>query len=287
MSKNRERVYAHVKQDRLILDNGETPSNWTGSDDVSGIEASTNHREGSGAISFDKSGSTQAFGQISRTFPEAQSFSLAEYQGGIIRYWAYISSVADVTDVELRIGDSDSNCYEYQTEVASLQTGWNLIEVSLDSPTNTNGDGADWNSINYLAFRVTFGVSGNTLSDILLDGIAAIYELEGKVAGEDNANDVLKTEFQGSYHYVATAAVNEVIKSSGGFLYGVIIGEDVAAATIEISDHATDGDGNVKIFLSGDTLMTSVGGFLPVNAQFTNGISADIVNQTKVTFVFR
>lgn len=111
--------------------------------------------------------------------------------------------------------------------------------------------------------------------------------LATQLAGEDLTNDVMKTEVRGIYKYQATAAANVVVKASAGFLYGIIIGADVSTATIEISDHASDGDGNVQILLTGSTLMTSTGGYVPVNASFATGICADLTNQTNVTFIYR
>jgi hypothetical protein len=83
--------------------------------------------------------------------------------------------------------------------------------------------------------------------------------------------------------YQAAAAANVVIKAEAGYLKGILVGADVASSTIEVSDSATDGDGNVKVFLSGSTLQ----GYYPVEAYFANGITADIVNQTLVTFIYR
>jgi len=89
--------------------------------------------------------------------------------------------------------------------------------------------------------------------------------------------------------YVATASANNVIKAKPGYLKSIIIGEWVTGGTVEVSDHATDGDGNVKIFLKAGT--TDASGFpktIPVDAHFENGITADIGgSQTKVTFVYR
>lgn len=89
-----------------------------------------------------------------------------------------------------------------------------------------------------------------------------------------------------SLSYQASAGADKVVKASQGTLIGIIIGADVASSVIEVSDSASDGDGNIVIKLSGDTLMTATGGYVPVNAEFTNGISSDIVNQTDVTFIF-
>ena len=90
-------------------------------------------------------------------------------------------------------------------------------------------------------------------------------------------------------YYQATADSDVVIKNKPGFLHAIIIGEWVTGGTIEVSDHATDGDGNVKIFLKAGA--TDASGFpktVIVDAEFKVGITADVgASQTKVTFVYR
>jgi len=89
--------------------------------------------------------------------------------------------------------------------------------------------------------------------------------------------------------YQAAAAADVVVKAAPGRLYGVIIGADVASSVIEISDSATDGDGNIKIKLAGSALMTANNGglyFGPEGIAFDNGIAADITLQSDVTFIY-
>ncbi|KXB08824.1 hypothetical protein AKJ59_00400 [candidate division MSBL1 archaeon SCGC-AAA385M02] len=86
------------------------------------------------------------------------------------------------------------------------------------------------------------------------------------------------------YKYQAAAATNVVVKDSPGYLKAIIVGDAVTGSVIEVSDHASDGNGNVKIYLAGDTLGPAV---YPVEAQFDTGISCDITNQTHVTFIYK
>lgn len=87
-----------------------------------------------------------------------------------------------------------------------------------------------------------------------------------------------------NYKYVATAGTNNVIKNAPGFLKSIIVGTAVASAVIEVSDHASDGNGNVKIHLEDDALGPAV---YDVSCEFDTGICADLTNQTNVTFVFK
>jgi len=86
--------------------------------------------------------------------------------------------------------------------------------------------------------------------------------------------------------YKATAGADQVISTGKSILHAIIIGADVASSVIEVSDSATDGDGNVKIYLAGSTLMTSTGGAIKVGALFPNGITVDTTNQTHVTYIW-
>lgn len=83
--------------------------------------------------------------------------------------------------------------------------------------------------------------------------------------------------------YLAAAAVDHVTKASAGFLKAIVVGEAVAGGIIEVSDHASDGDGNVKLLLTGSHLGPAV---YPVDIDFSVGICSDITNQTHITFIY-
>ena len=86
--------------------------------------------------------------------------------------------------------------------------------------------------------------------------------------------------------YQATAAANVVVATGKAILHRILIGKDVASSVIEVSDHASDGDVNVQIYLEGSTLLTSTGGVVEVGTIFEAGICADLTNQTNVTFIW-
>ena len=82
--------------------------------------------------------------------------------------------------------------------------------------------------------------------------------------------------------YQAAADTDVVIKATQGFLHAIIIGLDVTGGIVEVSDHASDGNGNIQVYLKDP----DVGTYL-VDAMFTVGICADLTVQTNVTFVWR
>lgn len=86
--------------------------------------------------------------------------------------------------------------------------------------------------------------------------------------------------------YQAAPAVNVVVATGKAILHRIIIGADVATSTVQVANNAADGQTDIKVLLTGSTLMTANGGGVEVGAIFENGISADITNQTHVTFIW-
>lgn len=84
-------------------------------------------------------------------------------------------------------------------------------------------------------------------------------------------------------YYTAAAGADKIVTAGPAILERIIVGADVGTSVIEVSDSATDGDGNVKIYLAGNTLQ----GVYDVGAIFRKGITSDISNQTHVTFIWR
>ena len=112
--------------------------------------------------------------------------------------------------------------------------------------------------------------------------------LSTKIAGEDLTNDVMKVEQRYSIAYQAAAAANVVVKAAPGFLHAIVVGKWVTNGTIEVSDHASDGDGNVKVFIT--MAATNIDGFpktIPVNANFAVGICADQTDALQVSYIYR
>lgn len=85
--------------------------------------------------------------------------------------------------------------------------------------------------------------------------------------------------------HLPSAGANQVVASGKAILHRIIIGADVASGDIEVSDSANDGDGNVKLQVTGSTLMTAHG-TIEVGALFKEGITLDLTNQTKVTVIW-
>ena len=82
--------------------------------------------------------------------------------------------------------------------------------------------------------------------------------------------------------YQAAAAANVVVKAAPGFLHAIVVGKDVSGGIIEVSDHATDGDGNVVLYMADPAV-----GVYPVDLTCDVGIAVDLTTQTNITFIWR
>lgn len=83
--------------------------------------------------------------------------------------------------------------------------------------------------------------------------------------------------------YQAAAAANVVVSAVPAFLHAIIVGKAVPNGVVEVSDHDSDGDGNVKIYI--DTCTCPA--FMIVDAKFDVGICVDMTLQTNVSFIWR
>ena len=88
----------------------------------------------------------------------------------------------------------------------------------------------------------------------------------------------------GNVTYLASAGDNQVVTAKPAVLYKIIVGAAVGSSVIEISDSATDGDGNLIGKLTGSTL--NVPGVFEFNCECTKGICLDLTNQTAVTVIW-
>ena len=86
----------------------------------------------------------------------------------------------------------------------------------------------------------------------------------------------------GQIYYTATAGADKIVTAKPAYLHRIIVGKDVNSSVVEVSDHASDGDGNVKVYLEGNAL----GGVYTVGAVYERGITMDLTNQTHVMVVF-
>lgn len=98
---------------------------------------------------------------------------------------------------------------------------------------------------------------------------------------EANMESAIIREFAGKVSYQAGAGADKVVKAGQGVLHAIIVGKDVTGGVIEVSDHVSDGGGNVKIYLADPAV-----GVYPVHVLFEDGITVDMTTQTNVSFIY-
>ena len=89
--------------------------------------------------------------------------------------------------------------------------------------------------------------------------------------------------------YLSSAGNNQVVISKPGKLMGILVGKDVATATIDIADHASSGSTNVIAHYEGSTLMTQLksGVMFGEGIDCNAGITVSLGNQTNVTILIQ
>lgn len=86
----------------------------------------------------------------------------------------------------------------------------------------------------------------------------------------------------GTPTYLASAADNQIVSTGPCTLHKIIVGKDVASSVIEISDHVSDGDGNLIAKIEGSALK----GVYVFEATCVKGLTLDLANQTGVTVIW-
>jgi hypothetical protein len=172
------------------LEGFETTSGFTGSADVTNITNSTDHRGiGQYSISFDKSGTTQNYALVEKTFT---SKNVEEFTADHDIVWALnLPSITNISVVYLAVGSSILNCMYYQVNASDLVVGWNCIRKRLCEPFSQIGNGIDYSNVTWIGVYVSFNSTSNTLSGIKIDNIEfhptntqALLEIKSKMPTE-------------------------------------------------------------------------------------------------------
>ena len=172
---NEDGILRTQSQQHLHIEECGATAGWTVlGNDTTSLATTVNHIFGTVALEFDKvngAANTKLAG-IQKTLT---SIDLTPYHkgGGFFLSKYYVSSIADVDYLFLRLGTNSSNYNEWQVSVDNLAVGWNSIRFPMASPDSIVGNG--WNSaaVTYIAVGVAFGVETDTLADIAVDHISA------------------------------------------------------------------------------------------------------------------
>jgi hypothetical protein len=177
---NRAEVSSEFERD---VDAFDATTGWAvGNDATETIALSSNHFEGTGALTFNKvdgTGHTEAY--IEKTI---SSLSMPDFGGHHIVLWGlYVSSLTDVAYGFVRLGTDSSNYAEWRVDDDDLTAGvWNVVAILAGNMEYTvTGNGLDASAITYAAAGVSFDAENDTLAGIALDRIA-IHETNQTIA---------------------------------------------------------------------------------------------------------
>jgi hypothetical protein len=98
------------------------------------------------------------------------------------------------------------------------------------------------------------------------------------LSGEDQANDVIKTESRFQYKHITTAMTTDV-SSTGAFLHAVVINGGATGA-VTIRDDTTGG-------VSSPIAVITIVGTYTYNCDMPNGIQVVTTAATDVTVIYR
>lgn len=175
----------------------------------------------------------------------------------------------------------------YESEPVTLSVG----EVNVGLVTVANAVTLD-SSVADIGFATVSNIAWpDPKTYIGLVTVANAITLDAGVAGVGFATvDVVNTVTtnvaqtpQFSAKYTSGPTTDWIIKGSAGFVHSIAVGAANATGTVEISDHATDGDGNIVLTLLDNDVGPKV---YPVNMAMSTGITLDVTNQTHVTVVY-
>jgi hypothetical protein len=158
----------------------------------------------------------------------------------------------------------------------------NVTIDSIDGTVTVDATGSGDVPITLDSEVVAVDATGQGDVPVTLDSEAVVLGAGAAYVGLATI-DVGKSE-RYSYTYTSGPTTNWIVKGSAGFVHAIHVGTGVASSIIEMSDHATDGDGNVKIYQAGDTIGPAV---YPLNITMGTGITLDITNQTHVTVIYK
>lgn len=176
------------------LNEFDSTSGWTvlGNDTLN-FATTLNHLTGSNALTFDKvnGAADTVFAGIQNTISAVNMGELDLHD--IIQSVCFVSSLANVDYVFIRIGTDSTNYNEWRAQDDDLTAGeFQILGFSIGSASNAGntGNGVDWSAITYIAVGVAFDNQANTLSGIIFDqlGLFTNNHTTATIAAEVTSN---------------------------------------------------------------------------------------------------
>lgn len=208
---------------------------WTDSTDATTSTESTNTRDGAGAISLAKDGTSST----TATFLKS-GLGINLSTSIVARVWLFLPAgmlqklATSGTAVYVQIGgasltDSDIHAFE----VGELVPGWNLLNLTLDAPDSDTGAGATLTAIDTVKFGVNVHTSSVTFSGVLFDNLYRV-DLGKPTATIDTSPEDSDPQVVGEVTYRVTFVSEYGVESNGGPA-STAVTPSVAAATAVVS----------------------------------------------------
>lgn len=167
----------HVEPEQHhVLDQMDSTSGWAAlGNDTLNLGLATEHVLGTNALKFDKvdGDANTIFAGIEKTLSSVNLGGLSPHD--ILQTVVYMSDVANVAYVFLRLGSTSSAYNEWRIAGIDLSAGvWEtlLFEVGDASFAGGTGSGVNWADLDYIAIGVAFNAETNTLAGITFDEIS-------------------------------------------------------------------------------------------------------------------
>jgi len=142
--------------------------------DTTNLAVTNNRVRGLKALEFDKvdgAANTKLAGAAKTIDTKLDEFP-AHY---VISWYCYVSALTDVDYAFVRIGTDASNYVEYRFADTSMTAAvFSFCNVKLSTFSATQGTGADFTDIDYLAVGVAFDAETDALADIAIDRLAIL-----------------------------------------------------------------------------------------------------------------
>lgn len=171
-----------VHAEEILIDACEShvANGWAGTADV----GSLNNTGGGNAkangvycMGLDKTGNTEAFAGAYRTLP---SIGLSWFNNhGFLTFWVYAGAgdLANITSVDIMLGQDISNYRYWRTLVADLSAGWNFLCIPMWDWTGALGNGVILTDVDWIEIRFNVTIAATLLSGVRVDDIRAVRSL--------------------------------------------------------------------------------------------------------------
>jgi len=177
ITNNLAKNYA-LAESSFLIDACDDNTDWTAADEGALADNTTIYKEGTGSISFAKSGTSGT------TATMTQTITAFDGSGKKFKLWIDVVDAGTLTALDtsadtkfrLVLGTSGYTNVNYYDFGDALSVGWNELIFTIDSPSTTGGSGADETLIDRIKLTYEVDSSGTEIAadKVLVDFIRVI-----------------------------------------------------------------------------------------------------------------